>query len=981
MKSNSCRIVYFIILIVVPFQIYAIDSKIDQIRQAIAEKGANWTAAENWVTRLSFEEQRRLCGTFLETRGTVQGKLLTLPQVAELPAALDWRNNNGNYITPVKRQGLCGSCWAFAALAHVESWWKIYHANVDSMIDLSEQFLIACENTGSCNGGYTGYALSFVQSNGIPGEACMPYTADDEIPCSEACETWREEAVRIPGFGMVTMDDADVERIKNALYVQPVVASFIVYEDFLSYSGGVYEHVTGNKVDGHAILIIGWNDAEQSWLCKNSWSAAWGDKGFFRIKWGNCGIGRYVYFIWDELTFAPALALTQTETQHDLTVGDMASEQIMLKNRNDATANYFIIDRQVQKTKYFHPDTFNAWEGKSWWCADTGGIGYLDGMMEHLDTPVLDLSQTSYPQLSGKIYWSVETLNDTFPPEPPYDGWDGGNVWLSQDGGVNFEVIRPDYPAYNHQSLSAFGFGHDLGTGPGIPGWGETSNGWQSFAFDLSPYRAKEIIIRFGFASDRSGCTKTDSTWTGFFIDDILIQDGSTVLFENNGDSGTAMCAGGFRTSPAQNWLSVQEPFGTIQAHDSTVITYTINTRGLDPGEYDALLYFSVNDTTMLPAKYFINMHLQAPAYDGAVIRSFVADEAVTILTGTIPEAEIANKGILDLENITVICSITYQGKNLYTDTLNVSTLSSGDEKMLQFKPFYSTLAGDLDMNVELIPPPGDYNDYNDSYHAQLLTTNLVDDFTENNEKWLFQGGWGLTERFIGHSGKRTAHVNHGVTPYENNMDASMTFTPGFNLQDVDSVAIGFWTVHIIEQDCDFCYVEVSGDSLNWIKMDSLTGTTSKWMEHRTSLQALIEAGYDKAWLRFHFVSDSANTGVGCAIDDVAVYVSSDDATIVEDPLFVEPSQYRLAQNYPNPFNPQTTIVYELPRSEHVRLEIYDMLGRHVRTLHDGFKTAGKWQVNWNGTDESIQPVAAGVYFYRMQVGKFVKVIKMVLIR
>jgi len=90
---------------------------------------------------------------------------------------------------------------------------------------------------------------------------------------------------------------------------------------------------------------------------------------------------------------------------------------------------------------------------------------------------------------------------------------------------------------------------------------------------------------------------------------------------------------------------------------------------------------------------------------------------------------------------------------------------------------------------------------------------------------------------------------------------------------------------------------------------------------------------------------------------------------------------YKLDQNYPNPFNPTTTIEYALPKSDHVRIAIYDMLGRHVCTLVDSRQLAGQFQTSWDGRDEHNIPVAAGIYFYKIQAGDFVQVNKLALLR
>jgi hypothetical protein len=93
------------------------------------------------------------------------------------------------------------------------------------------------------------------------------------------------------------------------------------------------------------------------------------------------------------------------------------------------------------------------------------------------------------------------------------------------------------------------------------------------------------------------------------------------------------------------------------------------------------------------------------------------------------------------------------------------------------------------------------------------------------------------------------------------------------------------------------------------------------------------------------------------------------------------PKEFSLQQNYPNPFNPTTTIAYDLPQSSHVRIAIYDILGRHVRKLIDTHKEAGHFQVLWDGTNDNHQPVAAGIYFCRMEAGDFTQAIKLALVK
>jgi hypothetical protein len=109
---------------------------------------------------------------------------------------------------------------------------------------------------------------------------------------------------------------------------------------------------------------------------------------------------------------------------------------------------------------------------------------------------------------------------------------------------------------------------------------------------------------------------------------------------------------------------------------------------------------------------------------------------------------------------------------------------------------------------------------------------------------------------------------------------------------------------------------------------------------------------------------------------------------VVDAPLSVAgtqarelPSRFALHPNRPNPFNPTTTIAYDLPRASRVRLAIYDVRGREVRTLLDANQPAGSHQVRWDGRDARGVPAASGVYFYRLSATGFVQTKKMVLLK
>ena len=200
--------------------------------------------------------------------------------VAEIPAAYDARANG--WVTPAKSQGACGSCWAFASTGAMES--HLLKAGYPfGPADLSEQQQVSC-NTGQsgCCGGSSS-AILFWQSRGPVYESCLAYgdggtscPTHSQVPCSSGCP---ELPYRVTNYHTVS---ATPDQFKASLYTYgPSYWRFNVFSDFDTYwgsapAGSVYTNQGGALRGGHAVLLIGWDDAKGAYLCKNSWGATGG---------------------------------------------------------------------------------------------------------------------------------------------------------------------------------------------------------------------------------------------------------------------------------------------------------------------------------------------------------------------------------------------------------------------------------------------------------------------------------------------------------------------------------------------------------------------------------------------------------------------------------------------------------------------------------------------------------------------------------
>jgi len=280
------------------------------IQEAIASSSAGWEASTTSVSELSFEDKTILLG-YTPAPGAPsleeqeQSCAAALSEYLEqssansadsfgTPSALDWRNNAGNFVTSVKHQGNCGSCVAFGVIASVESQIKILRGATYA-IDLSEAHLFYCharsEGRNCGNGWWPDKALNFFQSQGVTEEAYYPYTAGDQN-CSGRLAGWESRITKIAGYSKIN----GIEAIKQYVATKgPVEACYTVYEDFFNYRTGIYRHVTGQSRGGHCVCIVGYNTAGGFWICKNSWGTNFGESGYFKIAFGQCGIEGQVY--------------------------------------------------------------------------------------------------------------------------------------------------------------------------------------------------------------------------------------------------------------------------------------------------------------------------------------------------------------------------------------------------------------------------------------------------------------------------------------------------------------------------------------------------------------------------------------------------------------------------------------------------------------------------------------------------------------
>jgi hypothetical protein len=216
-----------------------------------------------------------------------------------LPAAVDWVNIG--YVTPVKDQGQCGSCWSFSTTGALEG---AYGIKYDTLVPFSEQQLVDCDNIKNdgkdhgCNGGLMDNAFSWIHNNGgLCQELDYPYISGNgkSSTCQTSCQNIPNS--RISTYIDVSQGDT---YLMSALAQQPVsVAIQADNRDFQLYHSGVFTGKCGTTLD-HGVLAVGYGNesGEDYYLVKNSWGVSWGENGYIKLgrgaKYndgkGQCGI-------------------------------------------------------------------------------------------------------------------------------------------------------------------------------------------------------------------------------------------------------------------------------------------------------------------------------------------------------------------------------------------------------------------------------------------------------------------------------------------------------------------------------------------------------------------------------------------------------------------------------------------------------------------------------------------------------------------
>lgn len=295
------------------------------------------------------------------------------------PPAFDWRTYQGvDWMTPVKNQSSCGSCWAFGAVGTVEAIYNIHQQQPNLDINLSEEYVTAdCNGHGQhgCCGGWHHSALGAIRDKGLPDEQCMVYDVTQYStgicscypnppcnadcpngggtdtcsfsPCEDACFDVEHRLVHIENWSDVGDSEAE---IKAALISHGPLATALNWGFAGSSPDGVFYCNDGNGVgETHCVIITGWDDSVENgltdgdgnplhgaWIIKNSHGNRNNGDGYRLVAYNDCRVQNRAVWVQAANTSFSSISIPNDITFDNTCVDGTSRETLNICNTGKA---------------------------------------------------------------------------------------------------------------------------------------------------------------------------------------------------------------------------------------------------------------------------------------------------------------------------------------------------------------------------------------------------------------------------------------------------------------------------------------------------------------------------------------------------------------------------------------------------------------------------------------------------------------------
>lgn len=385
---------------------------------------------------------------------------------ATIPNDMDWRTRG--IIGPVEDQGWCGSCVSFCTTGLVAAMAWLELGLRDLTLSAADQHF--CSSHGAnCGGWNEADALDQIKTRGVVAEEVLPYmSAFDSPPMGDPNDNpdhlWlaycraqvnrNERRYRISEYSAWPSSMPGIPFDARKYYLAnfgPMAMGFTVYEDFDNYGGGVFNHVTGKSRGGHCVMVVGYSDTNQAWICRNSWGTGFGGSshadgtggGFFMIAYGDSNIDDTFYACHGVLV-PPQSRLAQRAGDVD---GDGLSEVLITSpwgmgvlKQSGATMNALTMSPNGTR---FDGWLLNTADDQIGPLADFDGDGHAEilitspwgiGVLKVQNGSITALAMV--PNGTNVGGWKINTATDKFGPIGDFDGDGHAEILVAGTSGI-----------------------------------------------------------------------------------------------------------------------------------------------------------------------------------------------------------------------------------------------------------------------------------------------------------------------------------------------------------------------------------------------------------------------------------------------------------------------------------------------------------------------------------------------------------------
>jgi C1A family cysteine protease len=916
--------------------------------------------------------------------------------IPDLKGSIDWSSKD----SPVKDQMNCGSCWAFAAIAFIE--------NLGDKTDLSEQVIVSCIASNDCDGGWYGYALEYIHNEGVPPENCYPYSATNGN-CSNKCPdpAYLEKVTQFDLYGhWGDPTSSTINDLKALLQTGPVIVAMLVPDEFSYYTGGIFDYNGGPipEYNGHAVLLVGYNDTQEYFKVKNSWGTNWGESGYFRISYNDVTddvqFGGYpcvasgIYTEGGDNIFTISNLGTST-----LVVDSISTDKSWLNFTPQTIPNIPPSGQQIVSL------SVSDWNAVG--CPDEQGTLIISS--NDPDEPDVNVIVTAAP-LCQKVQpvLDIDLLSLTFsvteggtnPDNQTFMITNIGNgtmtwtitdtsSWLSESPPNGSTTSETDQITVSVDATGLTASGSPYTDTITITAPGATDS---PQTIDVS---LNVLPVAYHFNPVEPTGDSRPVVIQNATIDGTPIKTGDEVgIFDGSLCVGAASFNGTFPI-PVTVWMEVAIPEnpvlpGAKNGHSMLFKIWNGSEYGAKPAYLTGSGVFG-EPLTVVSALEATNYTTQTiPILHGSLnIVSF----------NVLPQNLAANKMVDDLENLVMVQD---DEGNFFTPSYSVNTI--GDVDLTNgYKLYISGSEDDNIINIGTPLVPQSYSIELDDSRRYMIgypyqNPNPVLDVFASIASSIVIVQDDLGQFYIPSQSVNTLGNMQPGKGYQIFVDKAVNFTyPSLasslvqsRLQSNKHIQTKYFQFQqtgapyaVIITDSETLLTE--GDEIGIFSIDLCVGASvfngdfnfvlSAWEENKEYNLDGFKKGEEIHFKIWKEVENKEIEMTGQFVDPVQSTFGSGPFSIaslytvaVDEQI---PSRFALDQNYPNPFNPETYLRFHVKKGTHVNLAIYNLKGKLIRLLEKGYFESGSYRVKWDGRTETGQNVAGGIYICRFQTDAF----------